>query len=252
MEIYVGFDCDECLAQVTQLMPFTETAAPATVYEKFAELLLLDDAPFIRPTFWPLLNDIAKAGRAVHPFIYSNNGSLPTLEFINTIVSMKLGRPNFFQAIAHYDNPNRTDNTRGQYVKKWHSMKNFLQREFSLEIPIEPEQVMFFDDLPHRPLAAALGKNYQQVEPFELPCVIDGKVYDIDNQRLLELWKKAGGDPALVEVEESVGAGELEAEEAVAFQRIFAGFVESVAGWQTVVRGGRRRKKYARTAKKQR
>lgn len=243
MEKYVGFDCDECLAQVTQLMPFTESAgATHGVLEKFAELVAQEDIPFIRPTFWPLLEKISKT--AAKPFIYSNNGSIITLEFINLLVSMRIGRPRFFQAVAHYDNRNRTDNINGQYVKKWPSVKQFIEREFRVQ-DVKPEQVMFFDDLPHRPLAGPLGKNYIRVTPFELPCVIGEEVFSVDNSHLLELWSEAGGDPGLVEVEESEDAGMLEEAEAGRFE---AAFDEFIAGWQ--VAGRRRRARLGKTKKR--
>ena len=72
---YVGFDCDECLAQVEQYMPFTITDATGEVFDLFANKL--STFPFIRPTFWPLLERILeeKQKGTVKTFIYSNNGS---------------------------------------------------------------------------------------------------------------------------------------------------------------------------------
>jgi hypothetical protein len=214
---YVGFDCDECLAQVEQIMPFTTEDADEEVFDFFADKLA--GFPFIRPTFWPLLeaiNEEKKKGN-VTVFIYSNNGSLATLNFIGNLVNKKLNNAKFFDAIAHYDNDLRTDNTNGQYVKKWDSMKSFIDKSFNTNV--RPEDVMFFDDLPHVPLHNKLDSNYVRVIPYEYPSTI------INNDELLKLWKESKGDPRFIDVEDVEKTGSLPPNEEQIFLKKFKEFL---------------------------
>jgi len=183
--LFIGFDCDECIAQVEKLMPFTKYANDTQVMNKFIENIVDLEIPFIRPSFWPVFEEILlrkENKKQVKTFIYSNNSCIDTLEVINKIISLRLGIKSFFDEIAGYHNTSRTDNMDGQYVKTWDSMKKFIFEKFNVNA--QPNQVMFFDDLAHKPLQDNLS-NYVRVKPY-YPT--------INRNYLLNIWENSGGN----------------------------------------------------------
>ena len=221
---YIGFDCDECLAQVEQLMPFTESDAKNEIFIEFAKKITDSNIPFIRPTFWQLLEKIneEKMKGNVKLFIYSNNGSLKTLQFIALLVDLKLDTYNFFDTVAHYDNDLRTDNINGQYIKRWDSMKIFIDKSFNTNVL--SKDVMFFDDMPHPPLKNELMVNYIKVKPYEYPPI------KIDNDILLELWEQSGGDPRFIDTEDVYKTAEYDESENEVFIDALNIFLKKLGG----------------------
>lgn len=231
--LFIGFDCDECLAQVEKLMPFTESGQ--YISNEFIDAIINFNIPFIRPSFWPVLSKIledkSKDIGKIKTFIYSNNGSLLTLECVNAIISTKLNTESFFDAIAHYGNTNRTDNTNGQRTKKWDSMKEFLSANFNADI--NTNNVLFFDDLPHKPLKDVLENNYVQVQPYYVT---------IKNSELLNHWANSGGNSDDIDFdyessEDDTPLKDIEIEADNFLQKV-SGFLEKK---QT---GGKKRKRY--------
>jgi hypothetical protein len=168
---WVGFDMDECLAQLGILYYFL-AAIPADAQKFVAERLAKKEKKgetwILRPALRELIPLLAAAPHT-EVFIYSNNGSQPMVDFVGNLVN----------AIAE------KELVRLRFSAEWPEKRKgtalsknleFLQKYMSADLT--KENVLFFDDLPDHTLAEQLasvgintnGKsvsNYIQVAPYK-------------------------------------------------------------------------------------
>ena len=164
----------------------------STAYHKFVKAVLKEETSYkplgiIRPGVlhvMKMLYQLQKEKKVAHVVIYSNNDSLPCLEFIRDIIHEYVGTTNLICECAH-----RTHHLREEYPvfrrydKTWSSLKRVLIRgHCKAPFTLEPEDVHFFDDLVHEDLEKALGKQYHQVPPYE---------FKASYERLAELYGEA-------------------------------------------------------------
>ena len=146
----------------------------AHAYRRFVKAVVQEETSYkplgiIRPGIlhvMKMLYQLQKNKKVAHVVIYSNNKSLLCLEFIRDVIHEYLGTTDLISECAHRTHPLR--NERYAYDKTWSSLKRVLI-EGNCKAPstLEPKDVYFFDDLVHKDLEQALGKQYHQVPPYE-------------------------------------------------------------------------------------
>ena len=209
---YFVFDMDEAIAELYSAFYFiTSLRLPAVIqkeypqfnfavsdsikrqladaYKEFVNLVLMEELSYkplgiIRPGVlhvMKMLYQLQKNKKVAHVVIYSNNDSLPCLEFIRDVIHAYLGTTTLICECAYRTHPLR--NELYAYDKTWNSLKRVLiQGHCKAPITLEPKDVYFFDDLDHKDLKEALGKQYYQVPPYE---------FKASYERLAELYMNA-------------------------------------------------------------
>jgi hypothetical protein len=133
-----------------------------------------------RPGIFKLFKKLASLktkGKIQGIIMYTNNGALPLVEFVNDVFKYVIKTP-IFDGIFYFHHALRSKDTFGKPIptKNWIELKRLL---IAIDAPeqIEPKDVMFFDDQIHPPLNAALGENYIKVTSYHynppLSTVID-------------------------------------------------------------------------------
>jgi hypothetical protein len=160
-----------------------------SAYRQFVKAVVKEETSYkplgiIRPGVlhvMKMLYQLQKRNKIAHVIIYSNNSSLLCLEFIRDVIHEYLGTTHLICECAHRNHPLR--NERYAYDKTWSSLKHVLI-EGNCKAPstLGPEDVHFFDDLVHKDLEKALGKQYHQVPPYE---------FKASYERLAELYADA-------------------------------------------------------------
>lgn len=161
----------------------------ANAYRRFVKAVVQEETSYkplgiIRPGVlhvMKMLYQLQKRNKIAHVIIYSNNSSLLCLEFIRDVIHEYLGTTHLICECAHRNHPLRTE--RHAYDKTWSSLQHVLI-EGNCKAPstLGPEDVHFFDDLVHKDLEQALGKQYHQVPPYE---------FKASYERLAELYGEA-------------------------------------------------------------
>jgi hypothetical protein len=161
----------------------------STAYKEFVKAVVVAELSYkplgiIRPGVlhvMKMLYQLQKDKKIAHVIIYSNNDSLECLEFIRDVIHEYLGTNNLICECAHRSHPLR--NELYAYDKTWNSLKQVLIRgNCKAPSTLEPTDVHFFDDLAHKDLEQALGKQYHQVPPYE---------FKASYERLAELYSGA-------------------------------------------------------------
>lgn len=169
---WVGFDMDECLAQLGIIYYFL-AGIPADsqkfVAERLAEKEKSGETWILRPALRELIPLLATTAPQTEVFIYSNNGSQRMVNFVGDLVN----------AIA------KKDLVRLRFSAEWPEQRKgaalsknlkFLQKYLSADLT--KENLLFFDDLPDHALAEQLASvglnangstvsNYVQVAPYK-------------------------------------------------------------------------------------
>lgn len=160
-----------------------------TAYHTFVKAVLKEETSYkplgiIRPGVlhvMKLLYQLQKEKKVAHVMIYSNNASLPCLEFIRDVIHEYVGTTDLICECAHRTHPLR--NEMNVYDKTWDSLKRVLIKgHCKAPSTLEPEDVHFFDDLRHEDLEQALGKQYHQVPPYD---------FKASYERLADLYSDA-------------------------------------------------------------
>lgn len=197
-EKWVGFDMDECLAQLGILYYFL-TELPDDTQKFIAEVLAereeMGETWILRPAFRELVPFLT-AAPLTGVFIYSNNGSQRMVNFVGDIVNAIAGRNLVSLRFSAKWPEERTGIALSKNLE-------FLQKYVSADLT--KDNVLFFDDLPDHALATQLGhsngkSNYIQVTPYKhqvdytvLTNLFEGYIAALPElyAKLLESAKKA-------------------------------------------------------------
>lgn len=209
---YFVFDMDEAIAELYSAFYFITSLRLPTViqteypeyefavsdsikqqllsaYRRFVKAVLQQETSYkplgiIRPGIlhvMKMLYQLQKMKKVGYVVIYSNNSSLPCLEFIRDIIHEYLGTTHLIAECAYRGHPLRTE--RYAHDKTWNSLKRVLiQGNCKAPSTLEPKDVHFFDDLVHTDIEQALGKQYHQVPPYE---------FKASYERLANLYENA-------------------------------------------------------------
>lgn len=144
-----------------------------------------------RPGIFKLFKNIVKlkASKKVQGvLIYTNNGSLPLVNFVRDVFHYVVKNP-VFDGVFYMHHPLRTRDMSGKPSpsKNWPELKRLFNDIGAPEL--EPKDVMFFDDQMHGHLTAVLGSNYIKVQPYE---------YVVPQKPVLEIYHKALMDSDLL------------------------------------------------------
>lgn len=194
---YFVFDMDEAIAELYSAFYFiTSLRIPSVIqyeypqyqfavsesmkrqlgdaYRHFVKAVVKEETSYkplgiIRPGVlhvMKMLYQLQKSNKIAYVMIYSNNSSLPCLEFIRDVIHEYLGTTNLIRECAYRGHPLRTELF--AHDKTWDSLKRVLI-EGNCKAPstLGPEDVHFFDDLHHDDLKRAMGRQYHQVPPYE-------------------------------------------------------------------------------------
>ena len=194
---YFVFDMDEAIAELYSAFYFiTSLRIPAVIqtqypqyqfvvsesikkqlsvaYQQFVKAVVKEETSYkplgiIRPGVlhvMKMLYQLQKDNKIAHVIIYSNNDSLPCLEFIRDVIHEYLGASTLICECAYRTHPLRDELY--AYDKTWNSLKRVLiEGNCKAPAALRPEDVHFFDVLVHKDLEKALGKQYHQVPPYE-------------------------------------------------------------------------------------
>jgi hypothetical protein len=209
---YFVFDLDETLGQLytpyyflcdlkterylKSVQPAKASPTPAVLaevvpnaYKRLVQLVAaeeLSDRPLgvLRPGILEVFQKIVELkalGGVKGVLIYSNNGSLPALEFTRDVIEEAVGSPGLFCDLIHWYHPTRKPellqdprtgkNKPGSADKTW-AVLSKIMKEGPCGAPadLNPTQVYFFDDTVHVDLQFTLGgfkKNYIRVTPYK-------------------------------------------------------------------------------------
>jgi hypothetical protein len=144
-----------------------------------------------RPGIFKLFKEVAKlkAAKKVQGVImYTNNGSLPLVNFVRDVFHYAVKNP-VFDGVYYFHHALRTKDMSGKPSpsKNWLELKRLLS---DIGAPdLEPKDVMFFDDQMHQHLTAILGSNYIKVNSYD---------YKVPHERVLEIYHKSLKDSDLL------------------------------------------------------
>ena len=212
---YFVFDMDEAIAELYSAFYFiTSLRLPAIIETEFPQYrLLVSDSltkqletaylhfikvvvqketsykplGILRPGVlhvMKLLHQMQKAKKVAHVVIYSNNDSLPCLEFVRDVIHEYLGTTDLICECAHRSRPLRNEFSikhRPRLIdKSWECLRRVLvEGHCKAPATLGPEDVYFFDDLIHPDLQLALGRQYHRVPPYE---------FKASYERLVEIY----------------------------------------------------------------
>ena len=166
-EKWIGFDMDECMAQLGVLyyflagLPAESPDIMASVISQFARKEKKGATWILRPAFCellPFLGSEFKKGTLKGVILYSNNGSQRMVEFVGDLMEAIAGEKMVVARLS----------AEWPEVRKGAALsKNieFLQKHVSSSIGLG--NLLFFDDLPDHALSYQLAEgNYIQVAPY--------------------------------------------------------------------------------------
>ena len=162
-EKWIGFDMDECLAQLGTLYFFLVGLPEKAKKEVVKELAASEqkgETWILRPSFrklFPMLIDALKSEAITGIFLYSNNGSHEMVEFTRDLINAVAG----YDIILGEMSAEKPVKREGRDLSK---NLEFLQEYVSSDIT--RENLLFFDDTPDHSLAYQLGDNYIRVTPY--------------------------------------------------------------------------------------
>jgi len=144
-----------------------------------------------RPGIFKLFKEIVKlkeANKVQGVIMYTNNGSLPLVNFVRDAFHYAVKNP-VFDGIFYFHHPLRTKDVFGKPSpsKNWPELKRLFNNIGAPDL--EPKDVMFFDDQMHQHLTAVLGINYIKVNSYS---------YKVPHEPVLEIYHKALKDSDLL------------------------------------------------------
>jgi hypothetical protein len=195
---YVVFDVDETLANLRTslyfiaslklrdqiirdrpyLLPFFPTSLleqQEEAYNMFLEAVLKEeqsDTPLgiLRPGVLDVMEHLARLQqqqKVAAVILYSNNRSLPTIQFIRDLIHRHVGSDQLIKDCIHWGHEMRGEDKIHEWSSKtWKALRTILKTG-PCQALVEPKQVYFFDDLMHMDLEDALKEQYYQVPAYE-------------------------------------------------------------------------------------
>ena len=162
-------------------------------YERFVMAVAQEERAgrlgLLRSGIIPFLENLLKLfdrGYVKGLMIYSNNGSLPTLQFVDDLFKVIYNRETVFCDLIHYDHPIRKQEIRGHpdnsAPKTWQGVSAALKSGLCAGIGLRPEEVIFVDDQPHIDLMNTLGSRYIHIQPY---------IYHVPKQKIATLFQNA-------------------------------------------------------------
>ena len=187
-EKWIGFDMDECMAQLGTFYYFLVGMDPAIFPGIIAELAETEKSAktwFLRPAFRILLPVLGKAyqdGILTGVFIYSNNGNQIMVDFVGDLMNAIAG----VDLVSNRLSAEFPEKRRGAAYSK---NLEFVQTYISPTI--NNTNLLFFDDLPNHQIASQI-KNYIQVVPYNNQMSIEylEMVFDLYIKHFSENFKK--------------------------------------------------------------
>jgi len=179
--VYFVFDLDSTLADISPVYFYLELLAQLEkishhmgmiAYKHFLASILEREANLrnplyiLRPRILDIFIDIKgliQTKRCEGVIIYSNNGYLPCLEFIRDLIHGFLETDNIICTSVFLKDKDRKDTPE----KTWRDLKGILVDRCGADPSLDPESVVFFDDLPDHKLRNQLPpQNYILVEAY--------------------------------------------------------------------------------------
>lgn len=165
---WIGFDMDECMAQLGVLyyflagLPSDEPDVLKATTELLAEKEKTGETWILRPAFrelLPFLGKAFKSGALKGVILYSNNGSQRMVEFVGDLMEAIADTKMVVTRLS----ASWPEERKGAALSK---NVEFLQKHVSSSIG--PGNLLFFDDLPDHALSYQLAEgNYIQVAPYD-------------------------------------------------------------------------------------
>lgn len=210
---YVVFDLDETMAQLYSVYYFIaslklkeyvgETRAyilsffPENLFEEqerayrlFVKYILEEETSatplgILRPGILQImkkLNKLKSKGKVAHVILYSNNGYLPSLEFVRDLIHLHIGNNTLITECIHRTHPLRAQESNWM-MKSWDTLRHILINGSCRVLEsISSGDVYFFDDLNHTDLQTHLAEQYYRVPAYQFrPSFI----------RISNIYKKA-------------------------------------------------------------
>jgi hypothetical protein len=161
---YYAFDLDNTLGDFTRLEYFLDILDyNKEIYNNFVNECVKRSGLGI---FNPKMISILKSTNN-KCIIYSNNPCINKLVFAKDYLEKLLDKKIFYN-LLDWNHPLRVNEIvhgdPGNATKSWNVLQKGLFQAFG--VLVEPDNVVFFDDLPHRDLIKVLGNNYVQVEEY--------------------------------------------------------------------------------------
>lgn len=149
----------------------------------------------LRPGIVQVILEVAKKrqnGTVKGVIMYTNNSNEALVNFSRDVLQY-CAKAKIFDDCIYVHHPLRAK--RAKYpdmVKTWAVLKDLLVESVHAPTTISPNEVLFYDDQPHRDLMSALGTNYIRVTPYE---------YEPKKTRLVELILDSFNKTKLLEPE---------------------------------------------------
>lgn len=160
---WIGFDMDDCLANVTPAYHFVKMYGA----EKAAALLLESDRIgqtwLLRSGIQLIVDEVSTAvstGKVYGAFLYSNNGSQEMVDFVREMLNLMSAGVRPFKVGFHRGFAARS----GGKVKTYEDLCNCLHI-LDLPLPSSPDCLVFFDD--KEQILASEIKLYRQVRRYK-------------------------------------------------------------------------------------
>jgi hypothetical protein len=204
---WVGFDMDECIGSVMSLYTFVVTLPRLGVprralHDCVKQSLYLSERAqetwLFRPAMYGALDRVYKAykaGQIAGTFVFSNNGSADLVQFVadycNYVMSRKhrdFSKPRIFQMAVCRGSPLRSP---GSLEKSYAEIVRALGGA-GLPLPSGPQDLLFFDDLPHT-LQSEIP-HYVQVRAYMNACPLDRVIAALEPCEEIvtpEIWGQA-------------------------------------------------------------
>jgi hypothetical protein len=158
-----------------------ELAEPlGRAYARFVDRVAATEASdtplgIIRPGLLPVMARLAELkdkGIIRGVMIYSNNGHLPSVQFMRDVIQSAIGRQDLICDAVHLMHPGRRAEQFTQYGriyanKTWAVVKSILESGPCGATDVTPQNVYFVDDANHPDLQRVLKTKYIQPKPYK-------------------------------------------------------------------------------------
>jgi hypothetical protein len=141
---WIGFDMDDCLANVTPVYYFVKAYGAKELAPLLLEADKVGQIWLLRSNMQLIVDEVSKAvkeGNVFGAFLYSNNGSENMVELVMNMLNLMSNGVNPFKFGFHRGFVART----GQKVKTYEDICNCLHVA-DMPLPSNPDCLAFFDD----------------------------------------------------------------------------------------------------------
>ena len=160
-------------------IPESLTKSLKISYNKFVKNILKEETSnplgILRPGILEVMSklcELKKRGKVKHVIIYSNNGSLESIEFIRDLIHKHVGTKIIKECIDWYHPMREKPANPSNANKTWREINTILTHGKCKDANVKQEDVFFFDDLAHKDLMKNL-MHYYKVPPYSFKASFD-------------------------------------------------------------------------------